>query len=127
MSYIAEDYELKDGKITKKDGAKRDVYKFILHDRVFIVKEDEQSFFEKMRGAKRTLDMIYKLVNGIAYTLEKISNLLSWIDYRKTVFVVFILLILTGITSGLAVQLILCIVCIAKIVKGPGYYQSKLY
>lgn len=45
MSYIAEDYEFKDGKIVKKDGAKRDVHKFIIHDRVFIVKEEEQSFF----------------------------------------------------------------------------------
>lgn len=80
-----------------------------------------------MRGVKRALDMVYKVINGIAYTLEKIANLLSWIDYRKTVFVAFILLILAGIASGTAVQLILCAVCVAKIVKGPNYYRYKLY
>lgn len=71
--------------------------------------------------------MIYKVINGIAFTLEKIANLLSWIDYRKTVFVAFILLILAGITSGAAVEFILCAVCLAKIIKGPNYYRYKLY
>ena len=39
----------------KKDDSKRDVYKFKVHDREFIFKEEEQSFFEKMKGVKKVL------------------------------------------------------------------------
>lgn len=45
MKYIAEDFEMKDGKLVKKSDKKRTVFEFVVHDRVFTVLEDEQSFF----------------------------------------------------------------------------------
>jgi hypothetical protein len=38
-----------------------------------------------------------------------------------------ILLILTGLASGITVRIIICSVCVAKLVAGPAYYRSKLY
>ena len=45
MKYIAEDYEMVEGKLMKKSDKKRTVFEFKVHDRVFTVLEDEQSFF----------------------------------------------------------------------------------
>lgn len=49
MKYIVEDFEMKEGKLFKKSDKKRTIFEFVVHDKVFTVTEDEQSFFEKVK------------------------------------------------------------------------------
>lgn len=59
--------------------------------------------------------------------MEKIANVFSWIDYKKTAFIAFLLLILTGIASGQLLRIVLSLFCIQKMVKGKNYYFNKHY
>lgn len=127
MKYISEDYHYKDGSFEKKKNSKRDEYLFNIHGRTFKIKEDEQSFFEKIRSVKNILEVIYTIINSLAFTLEKVANLFCWVDIRRTIIVALGALILTGIASGTTLQLIVCSFCAAKLFKGPSYYDHKLY
>lgn len=40
MKYIAEDYEMIDGKLEKKPDKKRTVFEFVVHDRLFTITEE---------------------------------------------------------------------------------------
>lgn len=127
LKYIAEDYHFRDGRLEKKSDKKRDVYEFTVHDRVFVVVEEEQSFFEKLQEVRGILDLVYKIVNTLAFTLEKIANLFCWVDFRKTTFLALIILISTGLASGTTFQLGICLFCTLKLIKGTSYYNHKLY
>lgn len=80
-----------------------------------------------MREFKSILEMVYTIVNSIAFTIEKVANLLCWVDTRKTILVAMIVLIMTGLASGTTLQLIISGVCAAKLAKGTSYYHHKLY
>ena len=80
-----------------------------------------------MKEARKVIDLIYRMINTIISTIEKIGNLLSWVDYKRTLIICFVLLLLLGIASGWVMRIIITFVCIHRIVKGLEYYKEKHY
>lgn len=67
------------------------------------------------------------MINTIVSTVEKIINLLSWVDYKRTLFLATLLLMLTGLASGSLVRILVSLFCIHRFYKGMFFYDHKHY
>lgn len=67
------------------------------------------------------------MISTIVSTVEKLVNLLSWVDYKRTLFLSTLLLILTGLASGSLVRLLVSLFCIHRFYKGLFFYDHKHY
>lgn len=55
------------------------------------------------------------------------GNILSWVDYKRTIFIATLLLILCGIASGALVRILVSLFCIHRFYKGMFFYDKKHY
>lgn len=59
--------------------------------------------------------------------IEKIANLLSWVDPKRTIFIICLLYILLGIANGWLIRIIVTLFSTHRLVKGMEYYTKKHY
>lgn len=67
------------------------------------------------------------MINSVVCALEKLGNLLSWVDYKRTAFLATLLLILTGLASGWLVRVLVSLFCVHRFYKGLFFYREKHY
>lgn len=67
------------------------------------------------------------MINTVACSLEKVGNLLSWVDYKRTTFIAMLLLILSGLASGTLVRILVSLFCVHRFYKGMFFYDHKHY
>lgn len=67
------------------------------------------------------------MISTIVSTVEKLVNILSWVDYKRTLFISTLLLILTGLASGSLLRLVVSLFCIHRFYKGMFFYDHKHY
>lgn len=67
------------------------------------------------------------MINSVVCALEKVGNLLSWVDYKRTAFIATLLMILSGIASGWVVRILISLFCIHRFYKGLFFYREKHY
>lgn len=91
------------------------------------MKEEEQSIFEKFKEARKIIDLIHKMINSAINGIEKVANLLCWIDPKRTLFILAILLVFSGLASGLLIRAIVCLFCCHRFVKGLNFFDFKHY
>ena len=67
------------------------------------------------------------MIDTVANTIEKIGNLVTWFDPKRTIFLLAIILIFSGVASGYFVRLIISLFCIHRFVKGMHFFHKKHY
>lgn len=59
--------------------------------------------------------------------LEKVVNLLSWVDQKKTILIVVLLFLSTSFASGALIRVGLLFFSINRLRKGKNFYAKKHY
>ena len=67
------------------------------------------------------------MINTVVCALEKLGNLLSWMDYKRTTFLAKLLLILKGLASAWLVRILVSLFCIHRFYKGLFFFREKHY
>ena len=80
-----------------------------------------------MKEAKKIIELVHKLISSAINTIEKVGNLLSWIDPKRTIFLLMVLFIFSGLASDYLIRGIISIFCIHRFVKGLHFFQHKHY
>ena len=75
-----------------------------------------------MKEAKKIIELIHKMISSAINTIEKVGNLLSWFDPKRTIFLISVLFIFSGVASDLLIRGIITVFCIHRFVKGLNFY-----
>lgn len=67
------------------------------------------------------------MIDTVANTIEKIGNLLTWYDSLRTFAFIMLILIFSGVASGIFIRSIVTVFCIHRFYKGTYFYRRKHY
>lgn len=67
------------------------------------------------------------MIDTVANAIEKVGNLVSWFDPKRTIALLSVILIFSGVASGYFVRTIITLFCIHRFVKGMHFYNKKHY
>ena len=80
-----------------------------------------------MKEAKKVIELIHRMISAMVNGIEKIANLLSWVDAKRTIFFLCLLVILFGVASGWVIRIIVTLFSIHRLMKGMEYYNARHY
>jgi hypothetical protein len=76
---------------------------------------------------KKIIELVLRMINAVINTVEKVCNVFSWADRRRS-FVVFMLLVLiASVASNYLFRGIGIVFCLHRLVKGANFYRLKHY
>ena len=67
------------------------------------------------------------MITAVINTLEKVFNIFSWADYRKSVIILVLLIFISNVANNYILRTIGVIFCIHRLVKGVSFYKIKHY
>jgi hypothetical protein len=67
------------------------------------------------------------MISAVVNTLEKVFNILSWADRRRSIIIFCILFFIANVANTYIFQIIGTIFCIHRLYKGIKFYEKRHY
>ena len=67
------------------------------------------------------------MINAVINTVEKICNVFSWADPRRSMVIFIILVVIAGLASNYLFRGIGIVFCLYRLHKGLNFYKMKHY
>lgn len=67
------------------------------------------------------------MISGAVNFIEKLCNLFLWVDLKRTLLILFLLTIFSGVASDFLIRIIAIIFCTHRLYKGMNFYAFKHY
>ena len=67
------------------------------------------------------------MISGVVNTVEKAANLFLWIDGKRTLFLLILIVVFSGVASDFLFRFIGTVFCIHRLYKGMNFYSFKHY
>ena len=71
--------------------------------------------------------MIRKFISTIVNVIEKVSSLLTWVDPNRTILILILLFIVSGVANTFLIRGIVILFSIHRLYKGMNFYREKHY
>jgi hypothetical protein len=82
---------------------------------------------EKVFEFKKIVELVLRMISAAINTIEKIFNVFSWADPRRTVIIFSLLFFISNVANVNLLRLIGCLFCTHRLVKGLNFYKVKHY
>ena len=81
----------------------------------------------KVFEGKKVIEVVSRIISGVVNSVEKCCNIFLWIDTKRSLLFLMILLIFSGIANDFLVRIIGVIFCVHRLYKGMNFYKLKHY
>lgn len=82
---------------------------------------------EKVFEVKKIIELVLRMINAVINTVEKVCNVLSWADPRRSLVVFLLLVLIACVASSYLFRGIGIIFCLHRLWKGESFYRIKHY
>jgi hypothetical protein len=82
---------------------------------------------EKVFEVKKIIELVLRMINAVINTVEKICNVFSWADPRRSIIIFLLLILISSIASSYLFRGIGIVFCLHRLWKGKGFYRFKHY
>lgn len=80
-----------------------------------------------MFEVKKIIELVLRMINAVVSTVEKVCNVFSWADPRRSLVFFLLLVLLVSVASGYLLRGIGVVFCIHRLYKGNSFYRVKHY
>lgn len=91
---------------------------------LFKIEDEDQGILDKISEIKLSIQEIHNTINSIVNVVEKIGSLFTWVDFRRTLYLLVVVLSLILISNALAFRFLGVALCIHRYIKGMRYYKK---
>lgn len=98
-----------------------------MHGKRFKIREELPSLLEKVFEVKKIIELVLRMISAVINTVEKVCNVLSWADPRRSLFVFLTLVLIACVASTYLIRAIAIIFCLHRLWKGENFYRLKHY
>jgi fatty-acid desaturase len=82
---------------------------------------------EKVFEVKKIIELVLRMINAVINTVEKVCNVLSWADPRRSLVIFLLLVLIACVASSYLFRGIGIVFCLHRLWKGESFYRIKHY